>query len=285
MKKLKVGILGSNKISKLLLNIFSEKQNRFEIFQNNNWNQEFVDVGVLDILWICKEYNSNRKLKRDIIRLVGEYNPTLCLVSSFTKPFTILELQKEIKKLNLPTKFVYAFSSCPDILIDWNRYAKAFSFLIGSDSDGSLLLAKTHFTELSIPIRIIKGSFNLEISRLLLNCNYLLYNYIEKQRKKIFKYYERKDYNVERNVFKDIEFETNEGLIEIQKQNLILPSAETDIVILNYNILKLLSNSLKIRYLILTSKLLDKIKIYLWSRYNLIRLRIKGRINKLKNKK
>jgi len=281
MKKLKVGILGHSKEARFLLNKFADRQERFEIYRHNTWDNEFVDVGILDILWICKEFKSNRQLKKKIIKLVVEYNPTLCLIAVPVKPFTTLKLQKIIEDLGLKTNFIFVSSSCPSVLIDWNRYVSVFSFLIGWDLDKSLVLVKVHLSELGIKMRSIKGSFNLEINKLLINSSYLLYNYCEQQRKKIFKSYERKNIEVDRETYDNIQFEINEGLIEIQKPNLIIPIIAPDSVVLNQRFLKFLSNSFKLRFLIYSSRLFEEIILRIKNSFELIRLRIKGRVNKL----
>ena len=284
MKKLKVGIVGANKISRLIVSKFIEKENRFEVFKNNTWQQDFDDIGVLDVLWMCKEFKSNKRLKKETIRLIAEYNPALCLISVPVKPFTILKLQKIIKTLGLKTSLVYVISSCPDAIIDWQRYAPVFRLLVGWDLSGALLLTKTLFTDLTLPIRTIEGSFNLEISKLLLNSNYLLYNYIEHQRKRIFRFYERKNKSIEREAFQDVQFETSEGLIEIQKQNLILPSVKSDLEKLQNGFLGHLSRTLKLRFLISTYVILERFKLRLQNKFELIKLKVKGRLNKLKRK-
>lgn len=280
MKKLKVGILGSGKLVNFLSQKFFEKRNQFEVFKHEKWNHDFVEVGVLDILWICKEYKSNKELIKKIVNLIVEYNPTLCILAVPVKPFTTLKLQKTIKNLGIKTNIIYISSACPEILSDWNRYVFAFNFLIGWDSKGSLLLAKAHLIDMGISFRVIKDSFNLEICRLLINSNYLLYNYIEAQRKKIFGYYERKNRNVDRDIFQDIEFEINEGLMEIQKSNLVLPSIKSECEIMNSKFLKHLSNSFKFRFLIYSFRLFEKIKLLIKNKSELVRLKIKGRVNK-----
>lgn len=284
MKKLKVGILGNTKISHFILQKLNKNKNRFEVFKHNSWDQEFIDIGALDILWVCKLFKSNKQLKKNVIRLIAEYNPTICFISSSVKPFTTLDLQNQIKELGLKTHLVYADSSCPEVLLDYQRFIHAFNFLIGWDLDGSLLLAKTHLSELEIPIRSIKGSFNLETTKLLINYNYLLYNYCEQQRKKIFRYYEYKNNGIDRNVFNDVMFEVNEGLIEIQKPNLILPVINQEILIGHKEYLKFLPGSFKFRFLIYTNKELYELKIRVRNIIKLIWLKVKGRINKYKRK-
>jgi len=282
MEKLKVGILGGNKIARFLLTKLSEKENRFELYKQNTWNQDFTGVGVLDILWICKSFKSNRKLKKETLKLIAEYSPTLCLIAVPVKPFTVSKLQQTIKDLGLKTNLVLIGSSCPEIIIDWNRYVSMFSLMIGWDLKGSLLLAKTHLVELQIQSYSIEGSFNLEISSLLINSQYLLYNYWEQRKAKIFRYYERKNKEVERNKLESIQYETNEGLMHIQKPNLIMPSLAKDCETLDKNILKLLPNNLRFRFLIKSSKTLEKIKTKIVSRIGFIKLKIKGRSRKIK---
>jgi len=284
MKKLKVGILGNTKLSHFILEKLNKNKNRFEVFKHNAWDQEFIDIGALDILWVCKLFKSNKQLKKNIISLIVEYNPTICFISNSVKPFTTLELQNKIKELGLKTHLIYTDSSCPEVLLDYQRYIHAFNLLIGWDLKGSLLLAKTHFSELQIPIRSIKGSFNLEISKLLINYNYLLYNYCEQQRKRIFRKYEYKNKDIDRNVFEDIMFEVNEGLIEIQKPSLILPTINQDIKIGNKECLKFLPNSLRFRFLIYSDKKTNELKNRIKNVFRLMWLKVKGRINIIKRK-
>jgi len=227
MEKLRVGILGADsRQARIIISYYETLSNRFEFYLQFKNKSNFDEAGIFDVLWVFDDYSSLRLFEKNIIKVLVEYHPLLCILAARIKPFTTQRIQNKLKLMNLGNiKVVYSPIFCSGLLIrDWEKYIHAFPMLIGYDDKSSFKLAQIHLNEIGFKCYSVTPSVNLEISKLLIDYSYLMYNNWEQEKKKIIRRIELKNQNKLSEAVNDIFQLHNIALIEVGRQDLRLPS-------------------------------------------------------------
>lgn len=304
MKKLRVGILGAQlRSARIIASFYEALPERFELYLQSKDKGNFNEVGIFDVLWICDSYNSKRQFERNLMKVLIEYNPLLCILAVRTKPYMTQKIQKKLKLMNLQNiKIVYAPLFCSTLMKDWDRYIRAFPMLIGYDEYSSWRLARIHMNEIGFRCHPVHPSVNLELGKLLIDSTYLLYNYWEQEKKRIIRKIESKDQTKLLESINEIFQVYNIALVEAGRQDYRLPNLDLQIFLPEALKKFFVSSPIKLQGLRMirkSNRLMLQTKVLFWkywkaqikylylfclSRYNLIKGRIAMLLNFSKKK-
>ena len=152
-----IGILGYGEIGKSIEEVYKKSKKKYKVQIRDLNTDNFNDV---DILNVCIPWSEN--FVSVVTDTIKEFSPELTIIHSTVVPKTTLTLQNLISPdccvVHSPVRGVHP-----------NLYEglKTFTKYIGTDYRVCGEKASSHFTDLSLPYKVIQGSTTTELAKLM----------------------------------------------------------------------------------------------------------------------